>query len=81
VSSATHDSVLTVSERDFKVDGLEAIGHLYQWKMRKNESQNEASVALIVSATSFDMKKVVDHYETIEEPVYENRPKLQVRNK
>ncbi|CAE8585651.1 unnamed protein product [Polarella glacialis] len=74
VNSLQYDQDVATQQRDFQVDGREGKGHLYQFRLRKTESNGTASVALMASATSFDMKKVVDHYETQEEPVFEFIP-------
>merc|ERR1711974_302278 len=63
------------------IDGREATGHFYKYNLRKSESGNEASVALIVSSTAFDMKKVVDHYETEKTAEYESVPVRHLRKK
>eukprot|EP00930_Biecheleria_cincta_P098437 TRINITY_DN90098_c0_g1_i1.p1 TRINITY_DN90098_c0_g1~~TRINITY_DN90098_c0_g1_i1.p1 ORF type:complete len:361 (-),score=67.43 TRINITY_DN90098_c0_g1_i1:380-1462(-) len=74
VSSLQYDEEVATHQRNFDVDGMEGKGHFYQFRLQSTQSNGVASVALMAFGTDFDMKKVVDHYETHEEPVYEFVP-------
>jgi len=78
ISLQTDDEVVE-HKRDLVVDGglgtsTSGAGLMYQYRLRSTVSNGKVSVALMVFSISFDMKKVVDHYETQEEPVYEFVP-------
>jgi len=68
------DDEASLFDRKFVVDGRNSLGHMYSFRLRSVRSRGKMSVALMVSAISFDMKKVVDHYETSEEAVFEQVP-------
>jgi len=71
VSSLQYDEDVSTMQRSFDVDGQEGKGQMYQYRLQSTQSNGKASVALMAFGVEFDMKKVVDHYETSEEPVYE----------
>jgi len=72
VNSAVFDHSAAVNQRDFEIDGANGEGHLYHFRLRTNQSNGTMSVALMASCSSFDMKRVIDGYETKEEPIYES---------
>eukprot|EP00933_Yihiella_yeosuensis_P033446 TRINITY_DN2714_c0_g1_i1.p1 TRINITY_DN2714_c0_g1~~TRINITY_DN2714_c0_g1_i1.p1 ORF type:complete len:538 (-),score=109.28 TRINITY_DN2714_c0_g1_i1:478-2091(-) len=74
IDTVKFDEEAATQDRKFDVDGEDVRGLVYQYRLRKSESDGVASVALTVSSTTFDMKKVVDHYEEQEEPVFEFVP-------
>lgn len=81
IDSVKYDSKVSMQSTDYKVDGRDGRGHLYSFKVRKEMSAGQASVALQAHVVSFDMTRVVDAYETKEEPVYETIAVRQLKRK
>ncbi|CAJ1413333.1 unnamed protein product [Effrenium voratum] len=72
VSSLKWDEEVSTQQRNFQVDGRNSVGHMYHFRLQSTRLGGMASVALMAYGLDFDMQKVVDHYETSEEPVYED---------
>jgi len=75
ISLQTDDEVVE-HKRDLVIDGglgtsTSSQGLMYQYHLRSTVSNGKVSVALMVFSIAFDMKKVVDHFEMQEEPVYD----------
>lgn len=81
IDSVMYDDKVSMQSTDYKVDGRSGSGHLFSFKVRKETSGDQTSVALQVQVVSFDMKTVIDGYETKEEPVYEAVGVRQLRKK
>ena len=74
LGSLLFDLQASADKKDFSLDGRSSVGHMYRHRLQSAQSNGVVSVALMVYGVDFDMKKVVDHYEEIEEPVYETAP-------